>query len=34
MSASLTRYKELLKSQFDELWPTEMKESMALGQVR
>jgi polysaccharide pyruvyl transferase WcaK-like protein len=34
MSASLARYKELLKSQFDELWPTEMKESMALGQVR
>lgn len=34
MNASLARYKELLKSQFDELWPTEMKESMALGQVR
>jgi polysaccharide pyruvyl transferase WcaK-like protein len=30
MSTSLVRYKELLKTQFDELWPTETKESNPL----
>ena len=34
MSTSLGRYTELLKCQFDELWPTEIRDSAVLAQAQ